>query len=99
MKYSTPSIEVVTFNASDAPRIGMQWWYESTSSTWTPVPAGWNPSNIGDVTTEVTVGNNGLENCTQVTFYATPNSGEAYIWDARLRYNDTFFTADDGQSC
>ena len=27
-KYSAPSIEVVNFNSSDAPRIGMQWWAE-----------------------------------------------------------------------
>ena len=103
MKYTTPSIEVVNFNSSDAPRIGMQWWYATAFDprVYAALPTGHaynGPTDIrsqfvGDTT------NDGVP-CSNVTIYKCFQ--EYNYLPADVYYapaDEQSYVLDDGQSC
>ena len=99
IKYSTPSIEVVNFSSSDAPRIGMQWWYSNQPGQYAPAPASYTGvvdvlrSYEGDYTNET----NGLNHCAQVTVYVCwPETG---LPADAVESGEQRYVADDHRSC
>ena len=101
MKYTTPSIEVVTFNPQDAARIGMQWWLESNFDPRTYIAApGFNLTptrTFGEFDATVygvpctSVAGHAFDNMTPwpgVAVFTNPDNGDT-----------AFYGVNDGQSC